>query len=53
MPKGIWFAIIGLVFAMWVRNWAKTSSTQGAPFTGVSPQRGIFGTDGTVVAGAM
>ena len=49
--NGIWFAIAGLVLAMWVRNWAKTSSAQGASiFTGITPQRGIFGTDGTPVA---
>lgn len=52
--KGIWFVLVGLVLAIWIRNWQKTSSVQGAqPFTGVTPQRGIFGTDTTVVAGAM
>lgn len=48
--NGIWFAIAGLVLALWVRNWAKTSSVQGTPFTGITPQRGIYGTDGTPVA---
>lgn len=49
--KGITALVIALVLGYFVKQWS-TKSTVTTPFTGITPQRGIFGTDATPVAGA-
>ena len=48
-----WLILVAAIVAgLMFRNWSKSSASQGVAFTGLTPQRGVYGTDATPVAGA-